>query len=390
MIPEIILLKGEEDRLLTNHPWIYNNEIYSDDVSAEAGSIVDVLNSKKKFLGRGFYNPHSKIRVRILTREKDEINQDFLKKRILSAWNYRKSLGYNDFCRVVFSEADYLPGLIIDKFQDYFSIQTLSFGMEIRKNEIVEIINEIFDAKGIYERNDATVRVLEGLTEQKGFLSDEFQTEIIVKENGLQFYADLAGGQKTGYYFDQRENHAAIEPYVKNAKVLDAFSYTGGFGIHAAHYGASEVISADISKPALDILQKNAKLNGLEKKIETVEANVFELLRTLNSNGASFDTIILDPPPFCKNRASLDQAFKGYKEINRRAIQLLKKDGFLITCSCSFHMLPEFFIEMLKEAAMNTGKNLQIIESRMQAKDHPVLLGFEESHYLKCIIARVV
>lgn len=390
MIEKIVLRKREEDRITAGHPWVYDNEIFTKEIKSEAGGVVDVFSSKNRFLGRGFYNPHSKIRVRILSKNQEEINREFLQQRILSAAAYRKAIGVFDFCRLVYAEADLLPGLIIDKFDTYFSIQTLSFGMDKRLDDIVSVLRENFDVAGIYERNDATVRKLEGLEEKSGFIGNPFETKIKVKENGLEFYADFAEGQKTGYYFDQRENHAAIAPFVKNKNVLDAFSYTGGFGLHALKYGASGVISVDISENAIAELGRNAELNGLTDGLTTKCENVFDYLKNEVNENKRFDTIILDPPPFCKSRSALKQAYKGYKEINLRALQMLGPGGYLVTCSCSFHMTPELFLHMLKDAAADTGKTLRIAEQRIQAKDHPVLLGFEESLYLKCIIARVI
>lgn len=385
----IILKKGEEDRLIAGQLWIYDNEIdYADD-DFVPGDIVDVYTSKRRFMGRGYINPFSKISVRLLTRRQQEIDRAFFKQRILDAWEYRKMLGYTDNCRVVYGEADFLPALIVDKFGDYLSIQTLALGIDIHKQEIVDILDEIFHPQGIYERNDVPVREKEGLKQHKGFLLHEFDTTVQIVENGVKMYVDLANGQKTGYFLDQRENRAALRPYVKGKRVLDTFSHTGGFALHAALYGAASVEAVDISAHATDFIMQNARLNGFEN-FTTTTANVFDLLSQYVKEGRQYDVVVLDPPAFCKTRAAQKNAYRGYKEINLKAMKLLPDGGILMTCSCSHYMYQELFLQMLKEAAADAGKDIRIIESRIQAKDHPVGLNSDESLYLKCFILQVL
>ena len=386
----ITLKRGEEKRILLGDPWIYDNEIAKWKGEYEPGDIVEVQDSHGRFIGRGYVNPHSKIRVRLMTRKREEVNGAMVKKRIQNAWDYRQLVADPQACRVVFTEADLLPGLIVDKFGDYLCIQTMSLGIEKFRDDIISALHEIIHPKGIYERNDVKVRELEGLTQQTGFIGPEFDTEVAIEENGLKMVIDIAGGQKTGYFLDQRENRAAIAPYVKDAYVLDAFTHTGSFALHAAKYGAKRVKAVDISEHAIEYVMKNAVLNGFGGMIEGECANVFDYLREYNPEEGLFDTIILDPPAFCKNRSAITAAYRGYKEINLRAMKLLKPGGFLITCSCSHYMKPDMFNNMLMDAAMDAHRTVRQIEYRQQAKDHPVLLGFDESLYLKCFILQVL
>lgn len=385
----IILKKGEEDRLLAGQLWIYDNEIdYADDEFLP-GDIVEVYSSKNRFMGRGYINPFSKISVRLLTRNREEIDREFFKKRIQEAWDYRRMLGYDINCRVVFGEADFLPALIVDKYGDYLSIQTLALGMEIRKDMIVDILEEIFQPKGIYERNDVPVREKEGLPQQKGFLLGEFDTTVEIVENGVKMYVDIENGQKTGYFLDQKENRAALKNYVKGKRVLDTFSHTGGFALHAALYGAASVEAVDISAHATEFIQKNADLNGFTN-LSTITANVFDLLTEYAEKGKKYDVIILDPPAFCKTRSAQKNAYRGYKDINLRAMKMVEDGGILMTCSCSHYMYTDLFLSMLKEAAADAKKDIRIIEHRIQSKDHPVGLNADESLYLKCFILQVL
>lgn len=387
---KVTLKKGEEKRIQMGHPWIFDNEVKSIEGAYESGDIVDVHDFKGGFLGRGYINRMSKILVRILTRQQEEINREFFRKRITDAWNYRKLLVDTGSCRVIFGEADLLPALIVDKFGDYLSIQTLALGIEKHKATIVELLQEIIQPKGIYERNDVQIREKEGLEQQKGFLTEEFDTTVEINENGIRLMVDIANGQKTGYFLDQRENRAALAPLVKGGRVLDTFTHTGGFALHAAYYGAEEVTAVDISEHAIEYVNRNAELNGLQHKVKGVVANVFDYLKECQIKNEKFDVVILDPPAFCKTKSALEGAYRGYKEINLRGMKLVKPGGFLVTCSCSHYMTPGLFEQMLQDAARDAKKVVRLVEYRNQAKDHPMLLGSNESLYLKCYILQVM
>ncbi|HHV73544.1 rRNA large subunit methyltransferase I [Thermoanaerobacterium sp. PSU-2] len=388
---DVILRNENLRRVLSGHPWIYKTEIDHIEGDYEPGGIVDVYDYKKNFIGRGYINLKSMITVRLLTHEKDElINEDFFKKRILKAWEYRKKVMDNlNSCRVIFGEADFLPALIVDKFGDYLVIQTLSLGMERYKGLIVNILVELLRPKGIYERNDVSVRMLEGLPETKGFLYGNFDTIQQFEENGVKLLVDIENGQKTGYFLDQKENRAAIKKYVKDADVLDCFSHTGSFSVHALHYGAKSVETVDISETALDMAKKNVALNGYLDKCHFTCENAFDLLKKYDEENKRFDVVILDPPAFTKSKETVKDAIRGYKEINLRAMKILKRGGFLITCSCSQHISPDAFLNIIKEAAHDTRKNTRLIEKRTQSKDHPILLSSSETEYLKCLILQV-
>lgn len=386
---KVFLKKKREARLDSGHPWVFDNEIDEVKGEYEPGDIVDVYTSRKRFIGRGYINPNSKIRVRILTRQKEEINKEFFKKRILQAWEYRKRMVDTSSCRVIFGEADFLPGLIVDKFDDYLSIQTLSLGIEKYKDVIVEVLDEVLEPKGIYERNDVQIRELEGLEQKKGFIKGPFNTDVAIMENHIKMMVDIENGQKTGYFLDQRENRMVLQSLVKDARVLDTFTHTGGFALHAASFGAKEVVAADISEHAIEFVKKNAELNELSDRITGVTANVFDLLREYEIKKEQFDVIILDPPAFTKSRSALAGAYRGYKEINLRAMKILPVGGFLVTCSCSHHMMPDIFMKMIEEAARDARRTLRQIEVRTQAKDHPILMGYDESLYLKCVVVQV-
>lgn len=378
-------------RVENGHPWVYSNEIESIEGSFEPGDIVDVYNFKKRFIGKGYINPKSQITVRIMTRDKTEnIDIDFFRKRIKAAWEYRKKVIETSCCRVVFGEADFIPALIVDKYGDYLVIQTLALGIDVWKDTIVKVLNEIFEPKGIYERNDVPVRELEGLEQKKGFLSDPFDTIVETEENDVKFYVDIANGQKTGYFLDQKENRASIKNIVKDADVLDCFCHTGSFSIHAAHYGAKSVLGIDISESAVEFAKKNAALNGYENICKFEVHNTFDVLHEWVKEGRKYDVVILDPPAFTKTRSALNGAIKGYKEINLRAIRLVKPGGFLVTCSCSHFMYPELFMQVIMDAARDDRKTLRQVEFRTQAKDHPVLINSSETLYLKFIIYQVL
>lgn len=387
---KITLKKGEEKRIQAGHPWIFDNEVANISGTYEPADIVDVYDFKDRFIGRGYINPKSKILVRLLTRVHEDINREFFRKRISDAWEYRKKLMDTNSCRVIFGEADFLPALIVDKFGDYLSIQTLSLGIEKYKDMIVELLDEIIEPKGIYERNDVQIRELEGMEQRKGFLKGSFDTTVEIMENEVKMLVDIENGQKTGYFLDQKENRAALKSLVKGGRVLDTFTHTGGFALHAAYYGASEVTAVDVSEHAIEYVKRNARLNGLEDKINGVVGNVFDVLKEYQVANEKFDVVILDPPAFCKSKSAVKGAYRGYKEINLRGMKILKSGGFLVTCSCSHYMYTDMFMKMLQEAARDAKKVLRQVEFRTQSKDHPILLGSNESLYLKCAVLQVV
>lgn len=390
----IKLARGREARLESGHPWVYRTEIEDIYGDFRPGDIVEVEDWRGKFLGRGYINPASMITIRLLTYDpREEINKDFWRQRLQAAWDYRQKIlrgAPTDSFRVVFAEADFLPGLIVDKFASYLVVQTLALGIDRHKDVLVEILEDLIRPDGIYERNDVPVRALEGLELRSGFLKGPFDPLVTIVENGLKFWVDLARGQKTGYFLDQRENRAALRPLVKGARVLDCFCHTGGFGLHAAYYGAREVLGLDISEEAIELARRNAELNGLERICSFQVANVFDVLRAMDKDKERYDVVILDPPAFVKNRKALEGAIRGYKEINLRAMKILVPGGFLITCSCSYHMPPELFLKIIQSAAKDTGRRLRLLAWRGQPPDHPVLLGYEESCYLKCLILQVL
>lgn len=385
-----VLIKGREKRVEYGHPWIYKSDIASVDAGASPGGIVDIYSSGNRFLARGFFNPKSQITLRILTYEREEIDYGFFYKRIKAAWDYRMKVADTNSCRVVFSESDFLPALIVDKFSDILVMQTSALGIERHKAELADILYDVIKPRGIYERNDITVRELEGLSQQKGFIKGQFDTDVQMLENGIRFSVDVAEGQKTGYFLDQKENRAALKPFVRSAKVLDCFSHTGSFALHAGSFGADSVLGLDISEHAVETAHANAKLNSLENICRFECANVFDRLREYHDKGERFDTIILDPPAFAKSRSSVEGAVRGYKEINLRAMKILNSGGFLITCSCSHHIDPEMFMDIVYNAGIDSRRKVRLVEYRSQAKDHPVLLAAPETEYLKCAILQIV
>ena len=371
------------------HPWIYNNEIDRIAGTVAPGDIVEVYYFDGQLAGRGYINPGSQIMIRLLTRKRDNIDAAFFHQKISEAWAYRQQLGYTENCRLVFGEADGLPALIIDKFNDYFVLQTLSLGIEQWKTAIVDAINNIFKPKGIYERNDVPVRELEGLEQKKDFLSDPFPTEIIIQENGLQFYVDIEHGQKTGYFLDQQDNRRAIQHIVKGADVLGAFTYTGTFEIHAAHYGAKSVLGIDISENAVAQANRNAALNKLDHIVKFEAMNAFDVLKNWGKEGRKYDVVMLDPPAFTKNRSSIEKAVTGYKEINLRGMKMINNGGFLVTSSCTNLVSPELFLDTIFMAAKDAKKRIRQVTYQSQSSDHPIIWGMENTHYLKFLIVEV-
>lgn len=385
-----VLVKGKEKRVEYGHPWIFKSDISDVQGSFHPGDIVDIYSSRNKFLGRGYMNPLSQIAIRVLTYEQEEINGDFLYKRISAAWDYRKKIADINSCRAVFAESDFLPALIVDKFAGYLVVQTLALGMDKLKDQVVDILDAVIKPEGIFERNDVPVRQLEGLEQRKGYLKGNFDTRVEMSENGVKFLVDIENGQKTGFFLDQKENRAAIKPFVKGSKVLDCFSHTGSFALHAGYYGAHQVLGIDISEHAVECASQNAKLNGLENICRFETANTFDKLREFYDSGEKFDVVILDPPAFTKTKSAVEGAVRGYKEINLRAMKIIESGGFLVTCSCSHHVDPELFMDIVYNAAIDAKKKVRLLEYRSQAKDHPILLASEETEYLKCAILQIV
>ena len=387
---DTILLPGMEKRVLTYHPWIFRSDIARVEGNYLPGDIVDIRSSKGRFLARGYYNPNSQIALRIMTYREDEpVGRDLIFRRIHEAVEYRRTFADLRSCRLVFAESDRLPALIVDAFGEILVVQCLALGMERFKQDVVDALVEELHPKGIWERNDVPVRKLEGLEMTTGLLYGEVPDRVQMTENGVKFWVDVKEGQKTGFFLDQKENRAAIAPFVKDRSVLDCFTHTGSFALHAAKYGAREVIGVDISEYACLFAAENARLNGLEDRVRFVTANAFDLLSEQSREGKKYDTVILDPPAFTKSRSTVSSAIRGYKEINLRAMKMIAKGGYLITCSCSQHVLPEMFREMLLDAARDAKVLFRQVEFRTQGKDHPILPCAQETQYLKCGIYQV-
>ncbi|MBQ3928497.1 MAG: class I SAM-dependent rRNA methyltransferase [Clostridia bacterium] len=396
------ITKKAELSLKQGHPWVYDAEVVALDGKPTDGDIVDVVSGKGRFLGSGFYNSHSKIRIRLISRNaNDRFDKAFFERRIRYAWDYRKTVMREDLncCRVIFGEADTFPGLTVDKFNDILVTQTLSLGMEQRKNMIFPLLYRVLNEdgmniKGIYERNDVNIRRLEGLEEGKGFYRGSGvpvpdTTETMIVENGIRYNVDFENGQKTGFFLDQKYNRLAVSRLAKGKRVLDCFTHTGSFALNAAKGGAEHVCAVDISEDAVTMAKRNARMNGLDGKMSFKAANVFDLLPAMPKD-EKYDFIILDPPAFTKSRATVDSAVRGYKEINLRAMKLLPHGGYLATCSCSHFMTRERFEEMLRSAALDAGVSLRQIESRQQSADHPILWNVPETDYLKFYLFQVV
>lgn len=390
------LKKGEGRTIKSGGMWIYDNEIASVMGSFQDGDIVIVRDFDGYPLGKGFINRNSKIRVRLMTRDIEQaIDRDFIRKRLLDAWNYRKKTVDTASCRIVFGEADFLPGMVIDKFSDVLVVQSLALGIDRYKEMIVELLKEILEqdgvtVRGVYERSDAKVRKQEGMERIKGFIGEAFDTEVEIVENGVKYYVDVKEGQKTGFFLDQKYNRQAIRRLCGNAKVLDCFTHTGSFALNAGQAGAASVLGLDASETGVEQARKNAALNGLSDTVSFECADVFEKLPELERQGEQFDVIILDPPAFTKSRSSIKNAVKGYREINLRAMKLIRDGGFLATCSCSHFMSYELFTKTITQAAANVHKRLRQVEFRTQAPDHPILWAADESYYLKFYIFQVV
>ena len=392
----VTLKKGEGRMLKSGGLWIFDNEIASILGSFEDGDIVAVHDFDGYGLGKGFINRNSKIRVRMMTRNRhQEIDEAFLKMRVQEAWDYRKKVSDTGSCRVIFGEADFLPGLVVDKFSDVLVVQSLALGIDRLKDQIVELLKEVLAVdgikiRGVYERSDAKVRRQEGMELYKGFIGEAFDTNVEIEENGVRYMVDVKDGQKTGFFLDQKYNRKAIQHLCKDAKVLDCFTHTGSFALNAGYGGAKEVTGVDASELAVEQAILNSKLNGMEDRVKFICRDVFELLPELEEKGEKFDVVILDPPAFTKSRNSVKNAVKGYREINLRAMKLVRDGGFLATCSCSHLMTYELFTQTIHQAARNVHKRLRQVEYRTQAPDHPILWAAEESYYLKFYVFQVV
>lgn len=392
---KVILKKGEGRTIKSGGMWVYDNEIAKIDGEFTNGDLVAVHDFDDYFMGIGFINTKSKITVRLMSRKNVEIDDHFLETRLSAAWEYRKKTVDTSSCRLVFGEADFLPGIVIDKFSDVLVVESLALGIDLMKNRILTILTDLMKKdgiviRGIYERSDAKVRLQEGMERVKGFIGEPFDTKVEITENGIHYIVDVEDGQKTGFFLDQKNNRAAIHKLCRDARVLDCFTHTGSFALNAGIAGAREVIGVDASQLGIDQAIENAKLNHLEDRVSFQCADVFELLPALEEKGEKFDVVILDPPAFTKSRNSIKNAAKGYREINLRGMKLIHDGGFLVTCSCSHFMDPELFAKTLKEAAHGAHKRLRQVEFRTQCADHPILWAADESYYLKFYIFQVV
>lgn len=389
------LRKGEGRTLKSGGMWVYDNEIDIITGDFANGDLVYVHDFDNYYMGCGFINTNSKITVRIMSRVKgQEITKDFLEMRVSNAWEYRKKTVDTSSCRIIFGEADFLPGIVIDKFSDVLVVQSLALGIDKMKEDIIELLKKCMyedgiQIRGVYERSDAKVRTNEGMERITGFIGEEFDTKVEIVENNVKYLVDVAQGQKTGFFLDQKYNREAIKKICKGAKVLDCFTHTGSFALNAGIGGAKSVLGVDASELGVQQAKENAVLNNLENTVDFICADVFELLPELEKKQEKFDVVILDPPAFTKSRNSIKNAVKGYREINLRAMKLIKDGGYLATCSCSHFMTPELFSETIGQAARNTRKRLRQVEYRTQAPDHPILWAADESYYLKFYIFQV-
>lgn len=384
----IYLRRGREQRVLGGHPWVFRSDIEREDGAAD-GLPVRVLTSAGRFLAMAVYNPRSQISLRILSRRDEPIDGAFIRGRVRRALDYRRRFADLNSCRLIFAESDGLPAVIADKFGDVIVLQILCLGMERFKGDIVDALAQELSPRGIYERNDVPVRELEGLSQQTGLLFGEVPDRVEMQENGVRFLVDVKEGQKTGFFLDQKENRAAIAPFVSGMRVLDCFTHTGSFALHAAHYGAAEVTGVDISEHACACALENARLNGVEDRVRFECANAFDFLRAHQTAKEQYDVVILDPPAFTKTRSAVEGALRGYKEINLRGMKLTRDGGFFVTCSCSQHVTPDLFRGMLLEAQKDARVQLRQIEWRTQGRDHSILLASPETQYLKCGIFQV-
>ena len=389
MKAKAILKPGKEKRVYSLHPWVFRSDIERVDGDFVPGDIVEIRSAKGRFLAKGYYNPNSQIALRIMTYHDEPVDREMIFSRVREAIAFRRTFADMKSCRLIFAESDRLPALIVDAFDDILVLQCLALGMERFKRDVVDALVEEMHPRGIWERNDVPVRRLEGLELCTGLLYGEVPDRVLMTENGVRFWVDVKEGQKTGFFLDQKENRAAIAPFVKDRRVLDCFTHTGSFALHAGKYGAKEVTGVDISEYACVFAGENAKLNGLEDRVRFITANAFDLLSEQSRQGVNYDVIILDPPAFTKSRSAVESALRGYKEINLRAMKMIVSGGYLITCSCSQHVLPEMFRGMILDAAKDAKVLLRQVEFRTQGKDHPILPYACETEYLKCGIYQV-
>ena len=391
----VTLKKGAGRSLKAGGMWVYDNEISSMDENVQDGGLVHVLDFDGFFLGTGFINRRSKITVRLLARRKDTVIDDaFWEKRVRDAWEYRKQTVDTGSCRIIFGEADWFPGLVVDKFSDVLVVESLALGIDRFKPLILDILRRMLaedgiPVRGVDERSDAKVRLQEGMERFKGFLSDPFDTRVQIEENGVKYLVDVQDGQKTGFFLDQKNNRAAIHPICAGKRVLDCFTHTGSFALNAGKAGAAEVLGVDASQTGIDMAEENARLNGLQDRVHFTCADVFDLLPRLEAEGERYGVVILDPPAFTKSRNSIKNAVKGYREINLRGLKLVEDGGFLVTCSCSHFMDPELFAKTIREAAHGAHKRLRQVYFGTQCCDHPILWAADESYYLKFYIFQV-
>lgn len=392
----VTLKKGEGRIIKAGGLWIFDNEVDTITGSFKNGEIVNVRDFDGYPMGRGYINQNSKIRIRLMTRHIDQpIDEEFLRMRVQNAWDYRKTTVDTSSCRIIFGDADFLPGLVVDKYEDVLVVQCLALGMEAFKLTIVNLLKEILKAdgiqiRGVYERSDANERTKEGLTKVKGFIGDEFDTSVEIQENGVRYLVDVVNGQKTGFFLDQKYNRLAMQRICKGKKVLDCFTHMGTFALNAGLAGATDVTGLDISEYAIQQAQENAKRNHLEQTVHFRCANVLDELPGLAQEGEKYDVVILDPPAFTKSREATKNAIKGYREINMKGLKLVKDGGYLATCSCSHFMTQELLAKTIQEAARSAHKRLRQVEFRTQSPDHPILWAADESYYLKFYIFQVV
>ncbi len=384
-----ILCPGKEKRVFSGHPWVFRSDIARVEGDFTPGDIVSVMSARGRFLAKAYYNPASQIALRIMSLKDEPIDRAFIFRRVKQAVDYRRTFADLRSCRMIYAESDRLPALIVDSFGDVLVLQCLALGMERFKQDVVDALVEELHPAGIWERNDVPVRRLEGLEQTTGLLYGTVPDRVEMVENGVHFFVDVKEGQKTGFFLDQKENRAAIAPFVKGKTVLDCFTHTGSFALHAGYYGASDVTGVDISEYACRFAEENARLNHLEDRVHFVEANAFDLLASQSREGKQYDVVILDPPAFTKTRSAIESATRGYKEINLRAMKMVRNGGYLITCSCSQHILPDAFLQIVRDAAHDARVQLRQVEYRTQGRDHPILPASPETQYLKCGIFQV-
>ena len=376
------LKSKEERRILRGHPWVFSNELQAVPAGLLPGAIVDVIDHAGRFIGRGYFNPHTLIAVRILTRTQEEIDVGFFRRKISAARALRETLGFGDSFRAVFGEGDGLPGLIVDKYADTLVVQSSTAGIDHLLDIILSALQDVYSPRAVVLRNDTASREVEGLAQEKKVIHGAISGPVVIEESGITYSVDVLEGQKTGFFFDQRENRQALKDLVGGKRTLDCFCYVGAWSLNAARFGASEVVGLDSSQKALDLAAANAALNGLSARFMNVD--VFDELRKLEKQHERFGCVVLDPPAFVKSRAKIREGLKGYKEINLRAMKLLEPGGALVTCSCSHHVDQDLFKEMLIDAAYAAGRQARLLEMRSQARDHPMLLAARETQYLKC------